>query len=191
MSAAERLIHFLENDPRCSYVALYAEFDSALLAIPNQRPRLVSVKRASGRDQEKTPIPQNQNDTFWDEMEANARNAEGTTTQEVDDLVDEIDSAKRQAMRIRRALCLSDCKKLLLGLAWTFDAARETLTKFPEATASDITEGTNAEKRPTMMTVCKDANNRICGVTWAYLPSKCRWVFGWYFSMVFTASSCP
>lgn len=119
-------------------------WDTDLLAIPNQRPRLKSVRRMGGQHKVTTPMTQNQNDAFWDEVERDASKAKGTTVEEVEDLANEIDSAARQAMRIRKAVQLSGCKKILIGVSWTFDAARETLAKFPEATASDITEGTNS-----------------------------------------------
>ena len=36
-SPAERLLKKLQNDPKCSYVCLFAEWDTAFLTIPKQR----------------------------------------------------------------------------------------------------------------------------------------------------------
>jgi hypothetical protein len=156
LSAAEKTLHFLESDPTCSYIALYAEWGTALLSIPRQKPRLTQVKRfRGGNESEQSTIGSNEANLFWNEVVPLDQS-----------LSDEVDSAEDQAMRIRNALKITGTGKILLAIAWTTDNARLMLRKFPEATATDITKGTNKEKRPMFLMVCKNAENQTSPVTW-------------------------
>jgi hypothetical protein len=151
-SPAERLLKKLKDDPKCSYVCLFAEWDMTLLTIPKQRqkPRI--------RVELHTP-------------------ADGTSSAvdvDTSTLRDELDSAEEFATKIRNALKIQGTSKILLAVAWTVDMARELLAMFPEATACDVSFGTNNEKLPMALLVSKNANNQKFSATWSFLPSQCH-----------------
>jgi hypothetical protein len=71
----------------------------------------------------------------------------------------------------------------LLAVAWTVDMVQELLAMFPEATACDVSFGTNNEKLPLALLVAKTANNETFTATWSFLPSQCRWAFHWFWAV--------
>jgi hypothetical protein len=141
-------------------VCLFAEWDTALLTIPKQRQK--------PRIRVELHTPANGTSSAADDVD--------TST-----LRDELDSAEEFATKIRNALKIEGTSKILLAIPWTVDMARELLAMFPEATACDVSFGTNNEKLPLALLVAKTANNQTFTATRSFLPSQCRWAFHWLF----------
>lgn len=167
MSAADRLLANLDSSPNSSYVALFGEMDSDLLTIP----------KFTGRKK--------QRDNAAMETEHPSDDGEHFTVTHVDDtpLGTLEESPRSTAQRIRAQLKVERVEgsaKMLLAIAWTTAEQQRLAEMFPEVSCTDITEKTNAEKRPLILDVGKDGNNRNFTMLSAFLPSKARWVFDWY-----------
>ena len=74
---------------------------------------------------------------------------------------------------------------ILLAVAWASKHSQLSFAKFPEVIFSDVTEGTNSEKRPFFIISGKNANNNIIPFMKAFLPSQQQWVFQWLFEVAF------
>ena len=153
VTAVDRLIADLNADPETSYVVLYADFNSDLLTLKTKTKNLNNAAQIA---------------------EFTTDNLDGVDT----------DSPQQYArdMKIRTSLTNSANGQLLLAIAWTNEAARRKFDMYPEFLGGDDTEDTNSEKRP-LYTLCgKDNMNKSFGHTWAFMPSKCTWVYSWIFS---------
>jgi len=167
MSAADRLLANLDSCPKTSYVALFGEMDSDLLTIPK------FTARKKHRENVAT------------ETEHSSVEGEHFTVTNVDNtpLGNMEESPRTTAQRIRAQLKVERVDgpaKMLLAVAWTTTEQQRLAEMFPEVSCTDITEKTNAEKRPLILDVGKDGNNRNFTVLSAFLPSKARWIFDWY-----------
>ena len=84
------------------------------------------------------------------------------------------------AETILNSLTVSSLQKLLLCVAWTTDDAQLLFQRFPYCFGTDITNGTNQEKRPLA---------RATAVTWnnSNVPfwTGSRWVHRWIFQEAF------
>lgn len=119
-----------------------------------------------------------------------SKKASSPATQEVienDTLDDGQESPATQSDKIRKALHIQGSGQILLGCAWTNEAAQRRLEMFPEFIAADVTKGTNAEKRPLLLACGKDSSNHTFTSTWFFLPSEGRWVFDWAFGQAMPA----
>ena len=161
---ADKLLKALEEDPETSFIALFGDFDSNLLSTPKLR--LKRKQRGKGAV-EKT-------------FDTHTAGPVPITVVEDVPLGDAVESPLSFAQNIRNALAISGSTKILLAVAWTNNEAQRLAEMFPEVTSSDITEKTNAEKRAMMMDVGVTSENKTFVSTWAFFPSKCRWIFDWY-----------
>ena len=91
------------------------------------------------------------------------------------------DTAKTHAEKIRDSLSITGSHLILLAVAFTYEHSRRQAEMYPEMAASDTTEKSNREDRPLAIFGGCDQENRPFSHTWAFLPSKSRWVFDWFF----------
>ena len=113
-------------------------------------------------------------------------NNAATVTDVKEKLKDSTDSAEQFACDYRNRCNLTHSKtgQIVLAIAWTNEEARRKFDMYPEFLGGDDTEDTNSEERP-LYTLCgKDNMNESFGHTWAFMPSKSRWVYSWIFSML-------
>jgi hypothetical protein len=155
---ADKLLALLDANPTCSYVALFAEWDSGLVTV--QKPRLRTVHRT----------PQGRQESVSNPDEPPMKNGEQT--------------ASGFAESVRKALQVSDREgQCLVGIVITTDEGRRLLAMFPEATASDVHMGLNAEKRPMIFLVGKSSENETFTASWGFLPSQSEWAFQWFWEV--------
>ena len=150
-TSADKLLANLRKRKDASYTALYGKWDSNLLKVYKQT-----------------------------KLEMGELVVEEVDPSELDENEEE-EKIEEYAARIRDALKITGTTNILLGIAWTSDEAHRLLEMFPEFSGSDVTHGTNAEKRK-LMTFCgKDGNNKAFVHTYAFMPSERRWAFNWFF----------
>ena len=153
---ADRLLSMLESDPKYTYTVLYGQYDSDELKIYRR--------------------------TKDEEGKVNTVNENPDTLSQHD----KVDHVRTYAQKVRDRLSITGSSCILLAVAWTTDEAQRKFEMFPEFSCSDITHGTNSEKRPLLLFCGKDGDNKAFTHTWAFLPSQSRWVFDWFFSY-----ACP
>jgi hypothetical protein len=159
-TSADRLIANLEKDNRFSYTAIYGHHDSNLLKVYKRR----GIK---GRLATTEEIP----------ASALEDNKEKAATY-VENIRNELKVGGEEACTV------------LLAIAWTNDEGQRKFSMWPEFSASDVTHGTNSEKRPLLLYCSQDGNNESFTHTWAFLPSQARWVFNWFFSQAIPTLHC-
>ena len=93
-----------------------------------------------------------------------------------------MDTVKEHAEKVRDSLSITGADCILMAVAWTTNDAQRKFQMYPEFTGSDVTFGTNAERRPLLVMCGKDSNDKAFSHTWAFLPSQSRWVFDWFFT---------
>lgn len=81
--------------------------------------------------------------------------------------------------------------EFLLAVAWITKEGYIYHRKFPFVHGSDVTLGTNAEKRPMSRDMCLSANNNILHNVHAFIPSEGQWVFNWTRKHAVPALLCP
>ena len=155
-TAADRLLSNLESDPKYTYTVLYGQYDSDELKV-YRRTKDGEGKVSTVRENPRT-ICQH----------------------------DELDDIETYSKKVRDRLSITGSGCILLAVAWTTDEAQQKYEMFPEFSCSDVTHGTNSEKRPLLIFCGKDGNNKSFSHTWAFLPSQSRWVLDWFFSY-----ACP
>lgn len=117
-----------------------------------------------------------------------AGTVEGVALKEVNAALNPNDSTVAEetvevaALNVYSALRLSGSAEILLAIAIITDEQRRFLELYPEYIAADVTEQTNAERRPLFLLAGKNASNETVTCFQAYLPSLCRWVFHWLWS---------
>ncbi len=74
-----------------------------------------------------------------------------------DDPVEDMETYSR---KIRDRLSITGSGYILLALAWTTNSAQRKFEMYPEFTCSDVTHGTNAERRPLLLFSGKDGHNK-------------------------------
>lgn len=171
-TAADRLLNNLQESSTMSFVALFADYESNLMTVPKVR---------SLRQQKTSAVVE----MLYENIDTNAgsqipvRTIVNNVT-----LGDATESPISFANTVRNALKISGMPtKILLAVAWTSDESQRLSEMFPEVTSSDVTEKSNAEKRPLLMDVSLTSENKTFINTWAFLPSKASWVFEWYTSV--------
>lgn len=166
-TAADRLLKQVELSTTTSWIALFAEYDTDLVTIP----------KVSARAQNKADMATHK--------VYNSTIGEVYTATELENvrLGNATESPVSYANNIRKALAVSGTSKILLAMAWTTDEAQRLAEMFPEVTCTDITEKTTSENRPLILDASSDSENANFTSTFAYLPSKARWVFDWYTSV--------
>ena len=157
-SAADCLLHKLDNKAGVSYVVLFAEYNSDLSRYPKPRMRL--QRKEKDDKPASSIIIQNSN------------------------LTDGEDSAEKMAHTIRSALRISGTTKILLALAFTTKEARCHFSMFPESSSCDVVFKTNTEKRPLFDFAGFTSSRQTFPYLWVYLPSRARWIFKWAFDHV-------
>jgi hypothetical protein len=167
-SPADRLIEYLSSEPNISYILLFAEPSSSLLSIPKQRKKTIKciMKGVDGREQ----------DVDLDQA----------SISDVTDVTDRTeDTPEQYADRIRNALTgtIKTESKVLLAVAWVTDAQRRMLALFPEALCADVMFKSNAEQRPLFSIDGKTSENETFRALHAFMPSTCRFVYQWLFSV--------
>ena len=70
-------------------------------------------------------------------------------------------------------------QRILLGVAWSRCDEIRLFELFPEVLMFDVTNGTNNEFRPQIMTCSIDGHNKAFTPVRGFLPSQCQWVFNW------------
>ena len=151
---ADELIAQMNATKDASYVALYGAYETSCLTIVQRK---MKVNAASSSQ----PIDTKLSPTLFD---------------------DGVDSAAQlcRKIRIRDNLEITGSGgMILLAIAWTTDEARRLFHLFPECTADDCVEGTNAEERSLHQSSGKDSCNNTFSYSWAFLPNKARWAFDW------------
>jgi len=173
MSAADRLLFNLENDPDSLFVALFADYDTPLLATPK------IVARSKRRESHSIEVECQSTDgeihrvtSVGNVWLGNAEESPATVSKKI-----------RDALRVS---CNGDddsTPKILLCIAWTTKEQRRLAEMYPEVLGTDLTNKVNNEKRPLCLGVGVDAKRR--NFTWvsAFFPSKARWVFDWFFGV--------
>ena len=111
-----------------------------------------------------------------------------TTDFKMDDDLSE-DSVHSFAEAILNSLIVTSTQKLLLCVAWTTDDAQLLFHRFPHCFGTDVTNGTNQEKRPLARATAVTWNNTNIPFWNAFLPSGSRWVHRWKSKMHFLACS--
>ena len=81
--------------------------------------------------------------------------------------------------------------EFLLAVAWITKEGRRYHQKFPYVHGSDVTIGTNAEKRPMSRDMYLSVNNNILHNVYAFIPSEGQWVFNWTRKHAVPALLCP
>jgi MULE transposase domain len=167
-SPADRLIEYLSSEANISYVLLFAEPSSSLLSIPKQRKKTIKciLKGVDGREQ----------DVDLDQ-ESMSNSIDVSNAME--------DTPEQYADRIRNALTgtIKSESKVLLAVAWVTDAQRRMLALFPEALCADVMFKSNAEQRPLFSIDGKTSENETFRALHAFMPSTCRFVYQWLFSV--------
>ena len=97
------------------------------------------------------------------------------------------ESASTFAETILQSLTLSSTQKLLLCVSWTTEDAKLLFDRFPYCFGTDITNGTNQEKRPLARATAMTTNRKNVPFWNALLPSGGRWVHRWIFQEAFPA----
>jgi hypothetical protein len=70
-------------------------------------------------------------------------------------------------------------KRVLLAVAWCREDERNLFKKFSEVMMVDVTMGTNNQGRPLLVTCCPGPDMKVFTPVRSFLPSQCKWVFGW------------
>ena len=83
--------------------------------------------------------------------------------------------------KTRKAFCLPDSERLLLGCVWTTDDLHRRTCLYPEVLAMDILEKKNRQRRSLFVVAGKDSENKIFPALYAYMPSHGGWFFNWMF----------
>ena len=156
------LLARLESDPQFTYTVLYGQYDSGLLKV---------YKKKKDKDGSQPREEVDHNEMSWNPQDG--------------------DTVQTYADKVRDSLSITGSSCILLAVAWTTNTAQRLLELFPEFQCTDVTMGTNAERRPLIISCGKDGNNEAFSHTWAFLPSQSRWVFQWYFSYAFPALHRP
>jgi hypothetical protein len=81
--------------------------------------------------------------------------------------------------------------EFLLAVAWITKEGRRYHQKIPFVHGSDVTNGTNSERRPMSRDMCLSANNKILHNVHAFIPSEGQWVFNWTRRHAVPALLCP
>lgn len=84
-------------------------------------------------------------------------------------------------MNIKDRLKVGD--KVFIAGAWSRQDERLLFEQYPEILMVDVTFDTNNEHRPLAVTSGTDGNMNIFIPVRSFLPSQCRWVFDWLFSV--------
>ena len=69
--------------------------------------------------------------------------------------------------------------EFLFAVAWITKEGRRYHQKFLYVHGSDVTLGTNSEKRPMSRDMCLLANNNVLHNIHAFIPSEGQWVLNW------------
>jgi hypothetical protein len=177
LSAAERLINYLQNQPDLSYTALFATAEMANVLVT------IKKKKANMSTQQK----QNKLRFKGLVMSTVPTTGEASTTRiNADDLLaeGETDTPKSHTDRILGALTVTSEDgetRLLLAVAWVSDEQRRLAKCFPEAWGVDAAFGTNSEQRPLVSVTLKLSTNQTMTHFHAFLPCLTRWAFNWTF----------
>lgn len=83
------------------------------------------------------------------------------------------------AARVLTALELNEGQDMLVGVAWTTEKARGHFAKHPELIGTDLTFGTQKEKRPLGRFVGRNGGGKNLPLVDAILPSGATWVHEW------------
>ena len=65
--------------------------------------------------------------------------------------------------------------------AWIHEKEKHLFDLFPQVLMSDITNGTNSEKRPFCMVLGCDRDNKYPMFLKCFMPSIQRWIFDWFY----------
>ena len=158
-SPAERLLAQLRSDPSITFVALTADVSMG---------NLITIRQSRRKSQK-----------------GNKKQLEEISDVADSEASDVFDCPKRFARSVLDAMKLRNGQKLLLCVAWMSDEGGRMFRQFPQSVGTDITNGTNAEKRPLLRATARDANNQIIPFFNAFVCSGSRWVHSWIFEDVF------
>lgn len=90
-------------------------------------------------------------------------------------------SIQNYASRTRSAQGIKDGEYFLLVVAWIYEKEKCLFDLFPQVLMSDITNGTNSEKRPFCMVLGCDRDNKYPMFLKCFMPSVQRWIFEWFY----------
>ena len=172
LSQAQELILYLKQEVsnrKKRYVALFHEVsETSLLAISKY-----DLKRIANSLQQETPL----NDPLMVSLETPDENGMITATNvAVNNEQDKVGLGEA-LHSIRKNLQVG--KKVLLAVAWSREDERTLFSKFPEVMMIDVTMGTNSQGLPEAVICCPGPDMKIYTPVRAFLPSQCKWVFGW------------
>lgn len=169
LTAADRLVQDLTNNPRVSYIILTAEVELGK-SLSNSKRRSMKLKTLRG----KGGTPNEPEVTTEDKLYS-----------------DSAESPRQFVETIADSSTLSGEGKVLLAVAWIDDESRRYMAMFGEAMSTDVTMKTNKEKRPLIMDVGKTSENQTFTGLRAFLPSQSRWAYDWYFNIASPALYHP
>ena len=148
---ADRLMSLLETSAQYSYTVLYANYDSDELKVYKRDKSIAGVAN--------TTLVENPGQVYTDSTENIVTYTE----------------------LVRKRLSITGSACILLAIAWTTSQCQRKFEMYPEFSCSDVTHGTNAERRPLLLFCGLDGNREAFTHTWAFLPNQSRWIFDWFF----------
>ena len=168
-SSAEKLLDTLKSTEDVSFIALFHEPESTLLAPRNPGFQINELKKRKEKETKSH---------FWSTMKR--IHSDSVVTERLPESV--ANRALREesvpdAEGRRKALTISDGQRMLLAIIWITDEDKRLFSLYPEVLFADTTFGTNNEKRPLFKIAACDANNQNFTVVNGYLPSQRSWVF--------------
>ena len=176
LTAADRAIALLQNNPKVSYTTLNGDRKSGLITLKQKRKGINNSITVEDLGRQLKDDAERPEDVVQTELGQDEVASSHTATS----------SGKRD---IPNNLHLKN-GQVLLALAWTTDDSRRKFDMFPEIVFGDATEETNSEERP-LYTLCgKDNMNKSFAHTWCLLPSNARWAYSWFFSSWGADSIC-
>ena len=168
-SSAEKLLDTLKATEDVSFVALFHDPGSSLLADRNPGFQVNHMKKRK----EKTTKSH-----FWSTQKR--IDSDRVVTESIPENVYNMalrEESVLDAEGRREALSVSDSQAMLLAVIWITDEDKRVFSLYPEVMFVDTTFGTNNEKRPLFKIAACDANNKNFTVLNGYLPSVRQWVF--------------
>ena len=98
-----------------------------------------------------------------------------------------VDNPRSFAETVMKAMELGDEGRILLCVAWVTKEGKQMFSSYPQCIGTDITNGTNDEKRPLARATARDSNKKNIPFLNAFVASGSRWVHRWMFRQAFPA----
>jgi hypothetical protein len=188
LSSAQKLMAYLKQqkeEGKLRYIALFHEItETSLLTITKaqQKKEAEKKKRREGLNTGETHAEVGSSldhcDVSLSVTSVSQSGHETTSQYQLESALDKL-SLGETLLPLREQLSIG--QRILLAVAWSREDEVRLFEMFPEVLLLDVTFQTNNEGRPLAVTACPDSNMESFVPVRVFMPSQCKWVFGWIF----------